>query len=265
MMSTAYAWLTRSFDVQGVIVSLRRTLRSTIPHASHLDPDPDEPQHPFDRTHHVDTGGLFYPDQLNSGHQHDMHSAGYYATAPSLFRGAIALWQKTCAATGYRLNDYAFIDIGCGKGRVLMLASEYPFRQVLGVELHPELAGVAQANLRHWLRHKRACRDVLALNTDALSVAIPDGPVVLYLFNSFEQQIVIGLLTRLAAISERRSAPIDLIYIHPEFDTLVRQCPRMELLADQDIAFTPEDTAADVFGVEVDRCSLYRLPGLLRA
>jgi len=44
------------------------------------------------------------------------------------------------------IRDYAFIDLGCGKGRVTTVASEFPFREVIGVELSTALAATARAN-----------------------------------------------------------------------------------------------------------------------
>ena len=219
--------------------------------------------HPFDRKHRVDPSGLIYADGLSSGHEHDKHSAGYYATAPSLFHGVIAHWSATLARAGFTLNDYALFDIGCGKGRVVLLASEYPFRQIVGVELNPSLAQTARKNLNIWQRAPRASRNVHVVTGDVLSVPIPDGPVVIYFFNSFERELLQMLLNRLLEISATRSDPIDLLYVHPEYAGLVSQTPRMELLADEKIPFTPKDAAADVFNVNVDRCSIYRLPGLL--
>ena len=45
---------------------------------------------------------------------------------------------------------YALVDLGCGKGRVLAVASELPFRRVVGVELSPILARAARRNARCW-------------------------------------------------------------------------------------------------------------------
>jgi SAM-dependent methyltransferase len=215
--------------------------------------------HPFDRRHRVDTSGLHYADSLPSGHEHDRHSSGYYATAPSLFRGAISLWERTLIATGLSLSDYTVLDIGCGKGRVLMLASEYPFRKVMGVELNPKLARIAQKNLTKWMRLPRACRLLSIQNSDALTAPFPAGPVLLYLFNSFELEMVKSLLDRLRTIAATRSDPIDLLYVHPDYADLVCQTPHTELLAESEIAFSPEDAAADVFGVNFDSCSIYRI------
>ncbi|SRR6266567_3651968 len=224
---------------------------------------PDQLVHPFDITHRVDTSGLFYAEDLSSGHANDQHSAGYYATAPSLLHGAIARWSSSILSVGLALNDYTLLDIGCGKGRVVLLASECAFRTIVGVELNPSLARIANKNLKRWMRKPRACGDVKIVNDDFFSVAIPDGPVVLYLFNSFEHELVQRLLDRLLEISATRSHPIDLIYIHPEFGEIFRETPRAAILADEEISFSAEDAAADAFGVSFDRCSIYRLEGLL--
>ena len=220
--------------------------------------------HPFDIAHRVDTSGLFYAPDLLSGHAHDQHSAGYYATAPSLFTGSIALWSAALPTAELSLNDFTLLDIGCGKGRIVLLASEHPFRAIVGVELNQQLARIAKRNIKIWMRKPLACRKIEIFNRDMLSVDLPDGPVVLYFFNSFERELVQMLLDKLVAISTLRSDPIDLIYIHPEFDDLVRQTPHTNLLSDKEISFTAEDAAADAFGVDCDRCCIYRLDGRLR-
>ena len=211
--------------------------------------------------HGVDTGGLIYADDLASGHVHDRHSAGYYATAPSLFSGSLELWRGTLADSGYSLSDYALVDIGCGKGRVVMLSSDFAFREVAGVELNPQLAGVARKNLRKWMRRRRACANVGIVQGDALTTPLLDGPVVLFFFNSFEQEMTEMWLARLAQVAAARTEPIDLIYVHPEFDDLVRKVPGVRVLADAMVPFSAEDAAADAFGVAVDRCATYRLSG----
>ena len=219
-------------------------------------------KHPFDRKHRVDTSGLIYADGLVTGHEHDSHSSGYYATAPSMFRSTMTGWGATLAGSGFVLSDYTFVDIGCGKGRVVMLASEYDFREVIGVELNPRLATVAQRNLMTWMRTPRKCRNVRIEYGDALSIPIPDGPLVLYFFNSFEREMVELLRARLVEVAATRREPIDLIYVHPEHGTVFAQTPAMQVLAEETIAFSPEDAAADAFGVSFDCCAIYRLPGL---
>jgi SAM-dependent methyltransferase len=220
---------------------------------------PGEATHPFDRAHRVDTGGLIYADGLSTGHEHDRHSAGYYATAPSLFRGSVELWRDTLGGTGCSLEDYTLVDIGCGKGRVLMLATEYPFREIVGVELNPQLASMARRNLNRWMRRRRACRSVRIACGDVLSFPLPKGRVVLFFFNSFEREMVQMWLDRLIAAASSRSEPIDLIYLHPEHHTVLAATQGIRKLADTEIALSPGDAAADEFGVSFDQCAIYRI------
>ena len=230
-----------------------------------------EKKHPFDREHGVDTDGLMYADPAAQGHASARHNAGYYATAPSLFRGAMELWRQRLAGTGYAVEDYTLVDVGAGKGRVLMLASEYGFREIVGVELNPELVRVARQNLHEFGRKGRiiglprlkvetwGTRRVRIIEGDALAVTLPDGPVVLFYFNSFEREMTEMWLARLGEVAVRRPWPLDLIYVHPEFDALVRQVPGVLVVTDAQIPFSAEDAAADAFGVCSDQCAVYRL------
>lgn len=238
-------------------------VRDLFAQTLHRLPAPLHPIHPFDRRHRVDTSGLIYADGLVSGHAHDGQSAGYYATAPSLFQGALSLWRETLRESRYALSDYTLVDVGCGKGRVLMLASEYRFREVVGVELHPGLVRVARKNLQRWMRGPRPCRHISVVEADVLSYAFPSGPVVIYFFNSFEREMVQLWLERLEAVAATRSQPIDLIYVHPEFGHLVQRTHLIKILADQDLGFSAEDAGADAFGVETDRCTVYRIEGAI--
>lgn len=245
-------------------------------------PSQAEPAHPFDVRHGVETSGLYYADRLPSGHAHDRYSEGYYATAPSLFHGAMSLWRSAAGfADGVgkreegkerkrgRLEDYTFVDLGCGKGRVVMMASEYPFRAVRGIELSARLVRVARRNLGKWVRSGRAvcgdvgvdCGDVLELDLDRLAGG---APVVLFLFNSFDAHVLRLLLEKLAGASGGRGAPVDLIYVHPDHDRLVAATAGMELLKYAQVPFSEEDARVDLFGVASDVCSVWRAPHHLR-
>jgi len=67
------------------------------------------------------------------------HSA-YQPTEPGPFAEMIASLPMD-------LGEFTFVDVGSGKGRTLLMASEYPFRRIVGVELLPALHQIAQENL----------------------------------------------------------------------------------------------------------------------
>ena len=66
--------------------------------------------------------------------------SGYQPTEPALF-------TEMMASLNINFQEFTFIDLGSGKGRVLLMAADYPFRRILGVELFPALHHVAQQNL----------------------------------------------------------------------------------------------------------------------
>src|ERR1700752_1632972 len=110
--------------------------------------------HPFDKRHGLDTSGYVSKRDLVTGHPHDVYLTGYSAVAPSVFRQMCRRWIDTLAARG-RVQAFSFVDVGAGKGRALLLASELPFRKVIGVELSKPLAQIAAQNIEKWNRSKR--------------------------------------------------------------------------------------------------------------
>src|SRR5271168_5236996 len=101
--------------------------------------------HPFDERFGVETSGLIY--DLRSGHQHDVHNNGYFAVAPSVFHAIMGAMVERLHLDWRR---FCFVDVGSGKGRALLLASDYPFREIIGVELSPQLDRVARANIARY-------------------------------------------------------------------------------------------------------------------
>lgn len=215
--------------------------------------------HPFDLRHGTDSSGLLYAPDLPTGNAHDANNEGYYASAPSMFRRLVERWQTTLAED--EMSTYAFIDLGCGKGRVLLMAAEFPLRSITGVEMHAGLGETARQNVARWLRRPRACARIEVVTGDALSFDLPDGPVVLFLFNSFDAEVVRELRERLVEAARVRTAPIDLLYVHPDQAEVLGRSPWLELLVEEEIPFSAEDAAADFFKVNTDLCHIYRIAG----
>ena len=230
---------------------LRKIYRRLVPRKPHV--------HPFDRLHGVDTSGLIDHSLLGSGHSHDQHNTAYWGTAPSLMREILARWEESLAGTPYTCRDYTLFDIGCGKGRVVMLASGKPFRRITGVELNPGLAATAAANLTRWKQKPHPCMELEALHADALEIPLPETPVLIYLFNPFGAPVMQLLLDRLQNLSKTRTTPIDILYTHPLQADVFNTIPNLRLLWQDTITFSPEDAAADLFKATTEPCHLYRL------
>jgi len=104
----------------------------------------------------------------------------YQPTESTLFHEMVdALHQQT------HLNfpDFVFVDVGSGKGRTLLMTSDYPFRRIVGVELLPALHQAAQENLSKYRSESQKCFALESTCADASDFPFPAEPLVLYLFN----------------------------------------------------------------------------------
>src|SRR3972149_6626071 len=80
----------------------------------------------------------------------------------------------------FRLSD-AFVDIGCGKGRVLCCASRFRIQEVIGIEIDNELCAIAQRNARK----VRSRKSSITIINDAAENFDYRAGTVYYLFNPF--------------------------------------------------------------------------------
>jgi SAM-dependent methyltransferase len=218
--------------------------------------------HPFDQRYGVDTGGLIGGGELRSGHRNDVFNTAYYGMAPSRFQRVMEYWIAD--QTHGALENCSFVDLGCGKGRAVMMASEFRFREVVGVELHAGLAGVAEANVAVWTAAGRAVCPVRIVRQDATEFAFPDGACLLYLFNPFAAPVMKRLVDRIEADFRERPGLLDLIYFNPEAGELLEAHGGFELLWTGTVAMSEEDAAVDLVASAEDLCSVYRWVGVGR-
>ena len=95
----------------------------------------------FDLWHGVETRGIFFHDEsVAQGDPVFAHAKHYGGTYPRSFR-------RYVRALGIDYARYSFVDLGSGKGKALLLAAEYPFRRIIGIELFEPWAQAARRNL----------------------------------------------------------------------------------------------------------------------
>ena len=102
------------------------------------------------------------------------------------------------------------------------MASEFPFRRILGVELSGELAEIARSNAEQVGRHHPSRTRIEVVQDDAASFDLPDGYVVLFFYNSTYE----GLLRRLVERVSAHGGKLILIYYNPAFGKVVDANPR---------------------------------------
>ena len=136
-----------------------------------------------------------------------LHSP-YQPTDPALF-------HEMLANLDIDLRDFVFIDIGSGKGRTLLMASDYPFRLIIGVELLPELHRVAEENSGKYKSDSQQCFAIETICGDAREFVFPLEPTVLYLFNPLPEPGLVQMIDNLEQSSREHPRQVFVIYHNP--------------------------------------------------
>jgi SAM-dependent methyltransferase len=129
------------------------------------------------------------------------------------------------------LKDFTFIDLGSGKGRTLLMAADYPFRRILGVELLPSLNQIAQQNLAQYHGESQKCLAMESVCADATTFALPEGALVIYLFNPFPESGLRGALANLEKSLEAHPRPVYVVYHNPQLEHVLNATHRLKRIA----------------------------------
>jgi len=115
---------------------------------------------------------------------------------------------------------FAFLDFGSGKGRVLLIAAQFPFAAVIGIEFSRELCSIANRNLERLPVDKRQASVVECRCEDVIAYALPETPLVCYFYNPFDPVIMKSVVSKLESSLEDAPRDVYVIYVHPEHRSL---------------------------------------------
>jgi SAM-dependent methyltransferase len=168
----------------------------------------------YDFDHMVDTtrANVGFRAQLTaalSGHQ-------YFPTEPWLF-------EQIMQALPIDFHEFTFVDLGSGKGRVLLMAAPYGFKRIIGVEFMPEWHRVAEENIRKFATQYAIVSPIESFCMDAREFDFPGGPLVVYLFNPFPEPVLAVVLEKLRESQLSNPRPVFVAYRYPEFDSLIQK------------------------------------------
>jgi SAM-dependent methyltransferase len=142
-----------------------------------------------------------------------LHSP-YQPTEPSLF-------HEMLSGLKIDFREFTFIDLGSGKGRVLLMAADYPFRRILGIELLPELHRVAIQNLTQYKSNSQRCFAVETICADAREFTFPPEPTVLYLFNPLPEEGLLQVIANLDRSLREQPRLLYVLYHNPQLDRVL--------------------------------------------
>jgi SAM-dependent methyltransferase len=168
----------------------------------------------FDRRHSVVTRGR--SDHGGLGQQQDGNP--YEGIPPRLF-------AKILKRLAVEPKEFTFLDIGCGKGKALILAAQRGFSAVIGVEVDTHLALIARDNLSRFAVNGRV--DAV----DAARMQLPHGQLFVFLANPFGEATLRAVLERLRASLSAQPRRALVVYANPRQHHVFAEFPEFSQIA----------------------------------
>ena len=128
--------------------------------------------------------------------------------------------ERTIASLEIEYPKFTFVDLGCGKGRPLIIAARYGFLKIVGVEFARELVEACRKNIA-----RTGISNAEVLHLDVCDYRFPPTSLVVYMFNPFDARIMARVLENLRESYEQFPRSIRIIYVHtgnPEVFALFR-------------------------------------------
>lgn len=166
----------------------------------------------------TDTAAVVQLADLDIRSQNRRHGQQYQATRHRQF-------LKVLRALG--INDHrewTFIDLGSGKGRVLLAAAAFPFAKIVGVEFSAELNAIARENIAKRLGRLR-CQQIEVVYADAAEWQFPNGKMIVYLYNPFDSEVLARVLDNLETALRVHQQEAYVIYVTPAWKEIFDRSP----------------------------------------
>jgi precorrin-6B methylase 2 len=160
----------------------------------------------FDWRYGVDTGGITPLKKLAIDSRHVAHGVHYAPTRVRYFRAVL----RTLPIP----QDSVFVDLGAGKGRLLLLAAQSGrFRKVVGVEFSAELCRTAERNIRRFQRHCPSNVRFEVVHADAADYEVQPDQNMFFMFNPFGPVVMEQVVQHIRQSLEEAPRPVWVICI----------------------------------------------------
>jgi hypothetical protein len=111
-------------------------------------------------------------------------------------------------------NNFTFLDYGSGKGKAMLMASDYPFRRILGIEYAPKLHEIASRNVAVYRSKSQRCFRFEPTLGDAISYTPPDEPLVCFFFNPFDDMTLARVFENIHESVKRQYRDVYILFVN---------------------------------------------------
>jgi predicted RNA methylase len=166
----------------------RRAIHETVTARRPYEPAEDRT---FDERHGTDTAGAVEPVDLGIEDDATREQAIRYLPSPV----RVTRWMLD--NVGVDPTSRTFVDLGCGKGRVLLIAAQRPFQRVVGIEISDRLAASAADNAERYVGPPARRAGIDVVTADVTTVDLPATDLLVHAYHPFGADILAAVLARL--------------------------------------------------------------------
>lgn len=241
LLETAWQWWTYAARYEGSVAATRRLLGVMWEFARDSTPDRlrarfGDAEYDWDYRVNTTSGAVGWRDRLLG-----MFHSAYQPTEPVAFHEMLDALQQRLQQSPQQtpgpgsitpdFRDFTFVDLGSGKGRTLLMASDYPFRRILGVELLPSLHQIALENVRQYKSESQKCLALESICADATTFPLPNDPLVIFLFNPFPESGMRQVVANLEQSLREHPRPVFVLYHNPLLEHTLAESWRLRKIA----------------------------------
>jgi SAM-dependent methyltransferase len=158
----------------------------------------------YERKFGIRTNGF----KTSDSEKHHHYQAAAYTALMSIFN-ALAIDTK----------HYAFYDIGCGRGRVLFMATQYGYNRLYGIELDGALLKEAEANLQA-IRSQSKTLTIQLEQKNVLEYSFENQEAIYFLFNPFNSEVMAGFIENVLSTNKQACY---FVYMNPVYSHVFKQ------------------------------------------
>jgi SAM-dependent methyltransferase len=222
VLRTVIPRIRKSLRERGVVTSVRRSfllpvhLFQEYRRGRTMVPTPERSE--FDRKFGVETDGDFddwtYLSDLEISSPNWIDGTDYTPIHPRRL-------VEILSSLSLKYEDFVFVDFGSGKGRALLIASQFPFRRIIGVEFSPVLHATAERNIARYKSPAQRCRNIQSLCMDFTRFPLPLEPAVFYFFDPCHQAVLAQVLSNMENSLQAHPRKMLVIYVAPRLQRLM--------------------------------------------
>lgn len=177
------------------------------------------PPDDFDQKTGLRTARRVKIHKLDSVNGNYVHGQGYAPVSPAALTAALE-------AIPADVTQHTFVDLGCGKGRALFVASIFGIRRLIGVEISPTLVFKARENVAKWKNGNGSTIEIIC--ADASEWPFPADNLVVFLYNPFDAVILKKVLSNLHESLQQKPRDTWVIYCSASHRQWVDRQPWLE-------------------------------------